>query len=215
MSKPENLPPDALVSYLCDDRAGYISPWCRGNSKLGPNVFSYSRLPGKIGGTCPGASPVCEMVCYAKRIVRNQPLWDLMRENSQRSCVVGYLPKGAELVRLHVSGDFDTAHYINSWTRLVQVNPSVQFWGYTRSWRIPSLFPALQELQRCENMQLFASMDSGTPEDPPEGWRVAWLEEDPRARGVVCFEERQLHPNCEACGYCYAGLGGDVIFKLH
>lgn len=215
MSRPEHLPPDALVSYLCDDRAGYISPWCRGNSKLGPNVYSYSRLPGKIGGTCPGASPVCEMVCYAKRIVRNQPLWDLMRENSVVPFLRGTLPTEVKYVRLHVSGDFDCLGYVADWVRRVSTHPEVTFWGYTRSWRVPTLLPLLEELHVLPNMQLFASMDSGIPEDPPDGWRCAWLEEDPRACGVVCLEERSLHANCESCGYCYLGTGGDVIFKLH
>lgn len=59
-----------------------VSPFGRGNLKIGSGVYTYSRLPGHpsrpaLGtapelyleqrGTCPGSSPECEAICYASR----------------------------------------------------------------------------------------------------------------------------------------------------
>lgn len=231
------LPRSELVVHLIEDRRAMISPWGLGNSKLGPRVFTYSKLPGRVGGTCPGSSPECEMICYVKRVMTsNPPVWDLWTQNTLRGDEVPPLPEEAEVVRFHVSGDFDTVQYIVNWCGLVNLHPDVRFFGYTRSWRVSGLVPWLEQLRDYPNVQLFASVDKTIEELPPAGWRIAWLETDPRARAngeiseqnfravergrgpetvLVCPEETGDKPNCTECRYCIDGRRGDVLFLEH
>ena len=129
------------------------------------------------------------------------------------------LPADAKVVRIHVSGDFDTPSYILTWIGLCDFHPSVLFFAYTRSWRVPELLPFLETLESLPNVQLFASMDESTPESPPNGWRVAWVRDGVELEGyeniLLCPEEVGLKPNCEACGYCFRGKRGDVVFPIH
>lgn len=208
------LNPDDLVVMLPDTRGVTISPWGKGNMKLGPDVVSYSKL---AIVSCPGASSWCKENCYAKRIdgwVR------LVHEvnTHEHGELVAKLPKDAYLVRLHVSGDFDSVTYIQSWINLVRTNPKADFWGYTRSWNVPELYPSLCTLRDLPNMQLFASVDTTMPL-PDTGWRLAWIEGDPRLKdntgAVRCPEEFGSMPNCQACGFCFSPRARDVVFKCH
>lgn len=226
----------ALTVYLPDTRGVTISRWGRGNTKLGMDgVYTYSRLPGRIGGTCPGASPECQDICYAMRVVNTPPVWEVWRRNSEAVRLPGIedpLPPDAKIVRIHVSGDFDTTYYIDQWYWLVRAHPDVRFFSYTRSWRIPELLARLERLRALPNMQLFASIDKSIEELPPQGWRRAWLEDDPRAQypggegfhdttsidgepGYVCPEETGRKASCQDCNYCIKGKRGDLVFLIH
>lgn len=263
-----------LTVHLPDTRGVVISPYGRGNLKIGPGVYTYSRLPGRPyksalgqpmsmptldgvyrlenaprleyprGGTCPGSSPECEKICYAERPVRERgavaQMWDL---NSQTSDVP-MIPEDAKLLRLHISGDFDTVEYVENWRAQLDARPDVVCWVYTRSWRVPELLPALERLRALPNVQMFASMDISVPEMPPDGWRRAWIDGDPRtgrpfgvmahttdaeaispwktfeeeidARKVlICPEETKAVANCEQCGFCFKGQRNDVVFLRH
>jgi hypothetical protein len=192
---------ESLTYHVIDDRRATRSAYAIGNSKigLGAGVYSYSRLPGRPNGrfevlavdaglpadastgTCPGSTEECESFCYSKRIKDNEPVWEWMKENTERGAQVPLVPKDARLVRIHVSGDFDTAEYILSWTARIAQRPDVEFFAYTRSWRVPHLLPHLEGLRSLPNVQLFASVDLSMNELPPKGWRRAWIETDPRA----------------------------------
>jgi ferredoxin len=236
-----------LTVYLPDTRGVTISRWGCGNLKLGMDgVYTYSRLPGNGGGTCPGATEECERICYAKRITMDSPVWDVWARNTYtgRVSIEHPLPPDAKIVRIHVSGDFDTTIYIGAWIAFVKQHPDVRFFSYTRSWRVSGLLFALEQLRALPNVQLFASMDKSMDELPPPGWRRAWLEDDLRAisgggpgaeqglefylgEGVhnftamdgqsvyVCPEETGRKPNCQTCGYCVSGRRGDLVFLLH
>lgn len=226
---------EALTVYLPDTRGVTISPWGKGNLKLGPDVYTYSRLPGDgREGTCPGATNWCEEHCYAVRVEESTPVvWDMWRQNSVTGILPAVLPLGAKYVRLHVSGDFDTELYVGRWQTLVRQNPEVLFWTYTRSWQTPHLLPGLERLAAEPNMQLFASMDTDIDELPPATFRRAWLADDHRAKlhgerndalwiaagnrpALICPEERGVEPNCQDCGYCMRSLRrGDVVFLVH
>jgi hypothetical protein len=265
--------PKKLVVYIPDTRGVTISRFGFGNLKIGPNVFTYSRLPGSperpaLGteahylitdregflrsdysgpwlpkGTCPGSSPECEAICYAKRPVAEEgAVHEMWKLNSQTEDVPTSFPDGCTLVRLHVSGDFTSVAYIEGWIRLCEANPDVRVWGYTRSWRVPELLPGLERLRALPNVQLLASMDVSIPELPPDGWRRAWIDGDPRAgetlrvpahddgatfaafqllqtsdgvKSLICPEETKAVPNCESCGYCFKGQRNDVTFLKH
>ena len=204
----------------------------QGNKKLGkiPN-FSLS-----AGTSCPGASDWCSKYCYAKgwpvgffnKIRYSDNLSRSKMPDFERKMVhklriyatvskIKYPP-----FRIHVSGDFYSQGYINKWIRIIRVLPQIKFYSYTRSWMIPELLPILEKLRALPNMQLFASCDSTMP-DPPQGWRVAWIEgdgkggvyDDPRSIGLVCPEQSDKKQNCADCKYCFMGKYKDVIFKIH
>lgn len=240
-----------LTVHLPDTRGVTISRWGRGNTKIGlDGVYTYSRLPGRpdgrfdelaqeLGfahgtstGTCPGSSEECESICYAKRVVNTPLVWEMWRINSETERLPGPedpLPDDAKVVRLHVSGDFTSEEYIEEWVRLAESRLDVRFFGYTRSWRVKGLLPALERFRALPNVQLFASMDKSIKALPPEGWRRAWIENDERLQQVrddywraldgapayVCPEEQGRRANCQECGYCITGKKNDVIFLLH
>lgn len=225
-----------LTVYLPDTRGVVVSPYGKGNLKIGPDVFTYSRVAGRyeLLGTCPGSSEECEAVCYAKRItgvVKEQYV-----QNS-RTAQVPPIPAECRLLRIHISGDFDRPLYIEAWIRRLQQRPDVTAWGYTRSWRVAELLPHLEDLRALPNMQLFASMDQSVQELPPAGWRIAWIDGDPRCHvaltsrighnrvtvhdpkpngiGYVCPEQTGRKVNCQECRYCFDGQKHDVVFLKH
>ena len=46
---------------------------------------------------------------------------------------VPVLPKKAKAVRIHMSGDFYSQEYFDTWLRICEENPTVEFWAYTKS----------------------------------------------------------------------------------
>lgn len=231
-----------LLVHLPDTRGVEISPYGKGNLKLGANVYTYSRVAGQYAllGTCPGSTDECEDICYAKRI--GGPVLAQYRKNSLEDTVPA-IPSECTLLRIHVSGDFNSLTYIHNWIARIAERPDVQAWAYTRSWRVPSLLGSLDVLRDLPNMQLFASMDISTRETPPADWRIAWIDGDPRAgevagieahsdrltwlnrfqlfrtkagtKTLICPEETNGVANCEACTYCFAGVRNDVTFLKH
>jgi hypothetical protein len=196
-------------------------PLClaRGNRKVG-QVWTFS-LPSFV--TCPGASAWCRQYCYAARFERLRPNCRLayvrnlaLSLEPERFVpeVLGGLPKDAPLVRVHVGGDFYSSEYARSWIEVCRERPDTQFWGYTRSWNIRLLKPTLEHLRQQSNLQLFASTDPDMPV-PPENWRAAFIEIDPRASGVPCRHQHGEVDSCLECGYCFHESAGNVVFKVH
>ena len=188
-----------------------------GNPKTGRSVLTYSRAPET---TCPGASSWCELACYAKRpfnrYQQTREQWSRNAENDRAPLLPPPRKDGKPtLLRIHVSGDFDTAGYIRSWVGVLKERPDVHAWAYTRSWRVPRLMKALEELRGLSNMQLFASVDPTIDQSPPPGWRVAFIQGDDRHSGPVCMEQTGQKPSCAACGYCFRGHRGNIAFREH
>ena len=254
-----------LTVYLPDSRGVVLSRYGRGNTKIGPTVYTYSRLPGRpgkqalgaeyldqfvavhldhMGGTCPGSTPECERICYAARqVAEHGPVASMWRENSWHGDVPP-IPDDCRLLRIHVGGDFDTVEYICNWIARLTERPDVTCWAYTRSWRVPTLLAALERLRALPNIQLFASMDKSHADEPPVGWRRAWIDGDSRAgkplqihahtelaqafiddfeclqtadgvKSLICPEETNAVTNCEECGFCFTGPRNDVTFLEH
>lgn len=174
---------DPLVVFIPDTRGVVISRFGRGNLKIGMGVYTYSRLPGlntkgALGldplvddptvnlGTCPGSSNECRSICYAVRPVEEHgAVFNMWAGNAGSD--VPPLPADAKLLRLHVSGDFDSVEYIQNWIDRMRERPDVTMWVYTRSWRVAELLPYLETLRALPNVQMFASMDESIPEMPP------------------------------------------------
>jgi len=190
-----------------------------GNRKVG-RVYTFS-LP--TLESCPGASDWCRTHCYAHRYEKFRPN---VREAYARNWrisqkpdvlvnhVLNALPLFAGHMRIHVAGDFFSKGYIEAWKLICQLRPHTQFWAYTRSWVIPELRDALEELRALPNLELFASVDADMP-NPPENWRAAYIQTDPRASGITCPHQEDKVASCLDCGYCFRKGKGDVIFKPH
>jgi hypothetical protein len=194
---------EPLIVYLPDRRDVEISNrYTKGNNKIGAEVYTYSRVAGRerlIGqpdayggltnlGTCPGSTEECEAICYAKRI--KGAVLGVYVTNAETH-EVPPIPEDCKILRIHVSGDFDTPEYILNWVKRLWERPDVTCWAYTRSWRCHSLLEFLEQLRSLPNMQLFASIDPTCDELPPIGWRRAWIWRDhPKGKWPM---ERRLH----------------------
>ena len=155
---------------------GWISPLLvDGNSKLGRGVWTFSTLPsnnifdvvinGKsysVRGTCPCNCPGC----YAQTGFYNMP--SVMVANAIKTYLVrNYLEwvKAAiiaqiiadniQLLRVHASGDFFSADYIELWREVVTACPACVFWTYTKN---PAAETAFDDL---ENINIVKSIIPG------------------------------------------------------
>ena len=153
-----------------------------GNGKLGTAIYSWS-LPAVT--TCPGASPACLKACYAKR---GNFVWAAIRERYRRNqkrahrrCFVERVvreirQRNIKVVRVHPSGDFYSANYIQKWRNIAKRCPGTVFFAYTRSWRDATLLKELQRLAKLRNFYLWLSCDRSSERPPhmPEA-RVAFM----------------------------------------
>jgi len=190
-----------------------------GNIKVG-EVFNFS-LPSIT--TCPGASRWCLKHCYAYRYERLRPACRkayrhnlALAQDTEKfiRTLIGILPRIMPCFRIHVSGDLFSAAYCKAWIRICSEFPQTRFWAYTRSWSVAELLAPLDQLRALENVNLFASTDQTMPL-PPEGWRVAFIDADPRAHGIPCSKQTEEDDSCLACGYCFREQAGNVIFRVH
>ena len=206
----------------------------QGNSKLGRAIHVWS-IPAV--DTCPGSTTICRKLCYAVRhrfrfdSVKRRLAWN--RQQSRRSDFVERMiaeirSSGVLVLRLHVAGDFYDAEYVRKWLTIVKRSPRARFYGYTRSWRIASIAPALEKLAACSAMRLWYSVDdeSGVPATVPTAVRIAHLQttsimppsgvdlvfRPQRLRTlpelpIVCDSEtvsgKQQSVTCGSCGRCF------------
>lgn len=156
-----------------------------GNSKLGLAIWTFS-LP--AGTTCPGASPICERLCYAKKgrfsfrgvkAFYRRNLSISRGPNFVAKTIREIREKGVQNVRVHTSGDFYSAAYTARWRKIVRACPKTTFFAYTRSWRIPDILDELVLLAAEPNFYLWLSCDRDTGEPPviPKV-RRAWMAAD-------------------------------------
>jgi hypothetical protein len=104
--------------------------------------------------------------------------------------------RGVQTLRIHVSGDFYDATYVEQWATIARRCPRTIFYTYTRSWRVPSIAPALAALADRPNVRLWFSCDAetGLPIDVPPTVRVAYLQTDRHEEptGDLIFRVRPL-----------------------
>jgi hypothetical protein len=149
--------------------ANAVSP----NGKT-PTIANTFGLPAGKAYSCPGATSVCEKVCYAGKLekiykgVRDNLLhnWELLK-NADEPTMVDLLEdmiadfkkdcdkRNAEkLFRIHWDGDFFNDTYTRAWQYVIISNPDIQFWVYTR------VKSAAQLLKGIDNLSLYFSADS-------------------------------------------------------
>jgi hypothetical protein len=131
-------------------------------------------LPAGKSYSCPGATSVCESVCYAGRLEKVFPTvkknllhnWELLR-NADSETMVSLLNEmiidfkadcvkrnAKMLFRIHWDGDFFNDTYTNAWKNVINTHPDIQFWVYTR------VRSAALILKGIDNLSLYYSTDS-------------------------------------------------------
>lgn len=139
-----------------------------------PTIANAFGLPAGKAYSCPGATSVCEKVCYAGKLekvykgVRNilvsnfeqLQATDLLGKIALLNEMIADFIKDCEkrnaekLFRIHWDGDFYDEEYTRAWQFVIRLNPDVQFWAYTRSeFAVPILID-------IENLALYFSTDS-------------------------------------------------------
>jgi len=141
------------------------------NYKLG-NIWNIS-IPAVE--TCGGLSAACagpDGKCYVLKIYKRRPTVLKAHQNTYVGILQALengdefeLPtkvKNGDVFRLHVAGDFFDSAYVYAWIRLMVNNPHIQFFAYTRSWRMPEMVESLHDLAALPNMELLLSVDRDT-----------------------------------------------------
>jgi hypothetical protein len=131
-------------------------------------------LPAGKAYSCPGATTVCESVCYAGKLEKVFPTvkknllhnWALLKDadgetmvrllnemiiDFKADCVKREAPM---LFRIHWDGDFFNDTYAYAWKVVIDKHSDVQFWVYTR------VKSAALILKDIENLSLYFSADS-------------------------------------------------------
>ena len=130
-------------------------------------------LPAGKNYSCPGATSICESVCYAGKLEKVFPSvkvnllhnWELLRNADhdtmctllnqmisefKEDCVKKDAPM---LFRIHWDGDFFSDDYAFAWKHTILNHPDVQFWVYTR------VKSAALMLKDMDNLSLYYSTD--------------------------------------------------------
>lgn len=150
-------------------------------------------LPAGKQYSCPGATSVCERVCYAGKLetqyqsVRAVLLhnWELLRnadidemrrlltemvDEFRHECEKRQAPKD---FRIHWDGDFFSDDYAMAWKLTIESRPDTRFWVYTRTASATTI------LRDTENLSLYFSADDDNIETARklrrDGIRLAYL----------------------------------------
>jgi hypothetical protein len=131
-------------------------------------------LPAGKNYSCPGATSVCESVCYAGKLEKIFPTvkknllhnWELLRNadfDTMQSLLTDMIDEfivdcdkrnAPKLFRIHWDGDFFNDTYTYAWQNVILNNPDIQFWVYTR------VKSAALILNGIDNLSLYYSTDS-------------------------------------------------------
>lgn len=158
-------------------------------------------LPAGRAFSCPGATSVCEKVCYAEAIENRwtnvsavmRHNWTLL-SNADYGTMVTLLntmvrefsaecdKKGAaKAFRIHWDGDFFSRTYASAWANVVRANPDVTFWVYTRSFT--NRLNVIDLIADIPNLAVYLSVDTDNEE-----WAPVIIAEYPRIRIAALAE---------------------------
>lgn len=151
-------------------------------------------LPAGKAYSCPGATSVCESVCYAGKLEKVFPNvkknllhnWELLKDADHdtmeallEEMIVDFIKdcdkrNAPKLFRIHWDGDFFNDTYTFAWKHVILNHPDIQFWVYTR------VNSAAVMLKDISNLSLYYSTDSenkaiGVNLKKEHGIRLAYL----------------------------------------
>ena len=130
-------------------------------------------LPAGKNYSCPGATTVCETVCYAGKLEKIFPTvkvnllhnWNLLKDADYETMVallkemmIDFVKdcgkkNAPQLFRIHWDGDFFNDTYAYAWKTVIYQNSDIQFWVYTR------VKSAALILKDISNLSLYYSTD--------------------------------------------------------
>jgi hypothetical protein len=139
-----------------------------------PTIANTFGLPAGKAYSCPGATSVCESVCYAGKLEKVFPTvkknllhnWALLKDADLETMqnllsemidefIVDCEKRNAKMLfRIHWDGDFFNDTYAQAWKNVILNNTDIQFWVYTR------VKSAALILKGIENLSLYYSTDS-------------------------------------------------------
>jgi hypothetical protein len=223
--------------------ANAVSP----NGKT-PTIANTFGLPAGKSYSCPNATSVCSKVCYAGKLekvykgVRENLLhnWELLKD-ATRSEMIDLLSEMIDefrndcvkkdapmLFRIHWDGDFFSDDYAYAWKKVINNNPDIKFWVYTR---VPT---AAIILNKIDNLSLYFSTDEENKNHAKNlsvlGIKLAYLADtfaigqaDMKAMigkvGAKCPENRKQIPliskqgsACVTCALCIDNKS-DIVFS--
>jgi hypothetical protein len=200
-------------------------------------------LPAGKNFSCPGATSVCESVCYAGKLEKLFPTvkknllhnWELLRNADMETMlvlldemIVDFVndcnkKDAPKLFRIHWDGDFFNDTYTFAWKHVILNHPDIQFWVYTR------VRSAALILKDIDNLSLYYSTDDENKEigielKNNEGIRLAYLaknfaigQADMKALtnkpGAKCPENKKVIPLISSAGSACVSCGLCVYSK--
>lgn len=157
------------------DRKTAHSVTASGNVR-GKNAFA---LPAGNMYSCPGATSICEKVCYANKLERIYKgfrdvvlhNWELLKDANLETMqtlihamisefveetdrIIARGNKATYDFRIHIDGDFFSRDYAKAWANVMRDFPNVSFWAYTRT------FDVVDILAGIDNLSLYLSADA-------------------------------------------------------
>jgi hypothetical protein len=149
-----------------------------------PGEYFVAREPNSFGlpsvDSCPGSTIFCEARCYAIQSEKRSKTADKLKRNYDYLKFADTVEKMAEAIglmiaeysaqadklgvdqdsrnfRIHWSGDFFSVEYALAWRTVIEENPGINFYAYTRTFGEDlNVVPALAGI---ENLSLFLSVD--------------------------------------------------------
>lgn len=145
-----------------------------GNVRIA-NAFG---LPSGRPFSCPGATSICEKVCYAGKIEKVRKAvsavmlhnWSLLQNATYAemvellSAMIGEFDSevkrknGTPKFRIHWDGDFFSVDYARAWAEVMARFPHIQFWAYTRTYAADDM-SVIATLESVPNLSLYLSVD--------------------------------------------------------
>jgi hypothetical protein len=169
-----------------NDRKVTNLPTPNGKRSAIANTFG---LPSGKQYSCPGATSVCEKICYAGKLERIFPSvrdtllhnWNTIKD-ADHDTMVSLLDDmitafeleckardAKQLFRIHWDGDFFSDTYAYAWRNVIDRHKDTQFWVYTR------VESAARILADIPNLSLYFSTDAENK----------YIGEDLRAEGIA------------------------------
>jgi hypothetical protein len=150
-----------------------------GKQPLIANAFG---LPAGRAYSCPGATSVCEAVCYAGKLEKVFPSMRALLEHNWQHLKDASYPAMVWLLntmirefsaecdkrnadkafRIHWDGDFFSRTYASAWAAVVRRNPDVTFWVYTRSFT--NSLNVIDLIADIPNLAVYLSVDHDNEE---------------------------------------------------
>ena len=161
-----------------------------GKRPLIANAFG---LPSGKSFSCPGATSVCEKICYAGKLEKIfkgtrellQHNWNAVQDKSveELTAMLQFMIddfkwecdkyNAKKYFRIHWDGDFYSYAYTLAWKNVILNNPEVQFWVYTR------VKSSAEMLKDIDNLSLYFSADDDNIDDAKYlasiGIKIAYL----------------------------------------